>query len=154
MTVQRIGNADAESTAYFAFERTRDPSDGMSPISRWIAYAYEYGDQSASTVAIPVLPNSRVLRVFHEVAEAFTGVTAMTVGDGDTADGWIASGTITPTSAGDFVWDYDSDFAKVGKLYEDGDTIDIGFTGVASAGSGILWQEVISYAEDVAAEAE
>lgn len=152
MTVTLIGSADQESTGYFAFERTRDPTAGMSPISRWIGYAYEYDDQSASTVGIPVLPNSRVLRVFHEVSEEFTGVTAMVVGDGSDPDGWIATGVITPGTAGDFVKDYDSTYGSKGKLYQDGDTLDIGFTGVASAGSGILWHEVISYAEAVAAE--
>jgi hypothetical protein len=140
-------------TGYFAFGATRDPAESMSPISRWIAQAYDYEDLSASTFSMHVPPGSRVLRVAHEVQVAFTGVTAMIVGDGDTTNGWIVSGTITPGTVGDFVFDPDSTFGAVGKFYQDGDTIDIIQTGVATAGEGILWVEVISYAEAVEAEA-
>jgi len=136
-------------TAYSAFETTRNPEDGMSPISRWMGFFYDYADQSSSVVKCIIPPNSRVLRVAHEVHTAFTGVSAMIVGDGDNDDGWIESGVITPTASDpEFVLDYDAAYAVVGKLYEDGDTIDITFTGVATAGSGILWIEVISYAEE------
>ena len=59
---------------------------------------------------------------------------------------------ITPTTAGDFGVDYDAALAVKGKLYQDGDTIDITFTGIATAGEGILWVEMISYGEAIAAE--
>lgn len=152
MTIVNLTSADKQNTGYFAFETTRNPEDGMSPISRWWAKAFGYGDQSASVVGIGIPPNSRVLRVALEISEAFTGTTAVTVGDGTTADGWIASGVVTPTTAGDFAMDYDAAYAVAGKRYGDGDTIDITFTGVATAGSGILFVEMISYGEALAAE--
>ena len=139
-------------TGYFAFGATRDPAESMSPVSRWIAQAYDYGDLVASVFSMHVPPGSRVLRVYHEVQVAFTGVTAMIVGDGDGTNSWIATANITPGTVGDFVNDPDAAYAVVGKLYQDGDTIDIIQTGVATAGEGILWVEVISYAEAVEAE--
>jgi len=139
-------------TAYFAMNPTRDPEDGMSPISRWIAKAYDYEDLSASVFSLHIPPGSRVLRVYHEVQVAFTGVTSMIVGDGDEDDGWIETANIDPSTVGDFVQDPDAEFSAVGKFYQDGDTIDVTQVGVASAGVGILWVEVISYAEAVEAE--
>jgi len=126
----------------------------MSAIVRCMGYYYTYADQSASTVKCIVPPGSRVIQVAHEVHTAFAGVTAMVVGDGDTANGWLETGVISPTaSSPEFVFDYDSAFGIKGKLYMSGDTIDIGFTGIATAGTGILWVMVISYAEAANAEA-
>jgi hypothetical protein len=95
-----------------------------------------------------------VLRVRHRVDVAFTGCTAMIVGDGDTANGWIVTGVITPGTIGDFVGDVDSTFEGAGgKFYQDGDTIDITLTGpTVSAGEGVLFAEVISYHEEVGTE--
>ena len=143
-------------TAYFAFGTTRDPETAMSPVSRWIAQAYDYEDIEASMFSMHIPPGSRVLRVYHEVQTVLVGVVSLVVGDGDTADGWIKTANVTPTTVGDFVNDPDADFAVVGKLYQDGDTIDITFTGNATtdftSGVGILWVEVISYAEALEAE--
>lgn len=153
MAVAQCKSESRPDTAYFAFVTTRDPEEGHSPISRWMSKAYDYEDQTASIVGIHVPPGSRVLRLRHEVSEAFTGVTAMIVGDGVTDNGWIETGVITPGTAGDFIGDLSAAFeAQGGKFYQDGDTIDVEFTGVATAGSGIVFIEVISYAEEVAAE--
>lgn len=141
------------ATAYFAFETTRDPEDGMSPIPRWLTLAYNYEDMATSLVSLHVPPLSMVLRVIHRVDEVMTGVTALVVGDGATANGWIETGLIDPTAAGDFAADIDATFPALGgKIYPDGDTIDITITGVAAAGKGILFAEVVSYAEALGAE--
>lgn len=154
MTVAVVTNDASPHTGYFAFETTRNPEDGMSAIVRCMGYYYTYADQTASTVKCIVPPGSRVIQVAHEVHTAFTSVTAMIVGDGDDDNGWIASGVISPTaSSPEFVFDYDADLAVKGKLYMSGDTIDIKLTGIATAGSGILWVMVISYAEAANAEA-
>jgi hypothetical protein len=87
-----------------------------------------------------------------EISVAWTGTTAVVVGDGTTANGWIETGVITPTTAGDFGLDYDSTYGVKGRFYEDGDTIDVSFTGIATAGEAILWIEMISYAEALGAE--
>ncbi|HUW96438.1 MAG TPA: hypothetical protein VMW58_11685 [Anaerolineae bacterium] len=152
MTQVLCTTADKSPTGYFPFEPTRDPEGGMSPVIRMWNRAFGFADQSASEVAVPIPPNSRVLRVELEISEAWTGTTAVVVGDGTTADGWIASGTINPLTAGDFGFDYDSTYGVKGKFYADGDTLDVAFTGIATAGSAILWVEMISYGEALAAE--
>ena len=150
MTQVQLNGSDDLYTAYVQVIDTRDPDDGMFPFSYWLNQAYDYDDiSSASKISLFVPPRSKVLRVYHQVDEALTGITAMTVGDDDTADGWIESGVITPGTAGDFVWDYDSDFCKTGKYYSTADTIDITFSGIATAGSGKIFAEVISYFEDL-----
>jgi len=151
MATEKLNSKVSESTAYYGFEPTRDPEDGMSPISRWMSHAFVYGDQSSSVVSIHVPPMTFVMRVALLIGAAFTGTTAVTVGDGDDVDGWIASGTITPTTAGDMAVDNDAALSEVGKLYEDGDTIDITFTGVATAGSGKVFIETVSYNEALTA---
>ena len=154
MAVAVVKSAASPHTGFFAFETTRDPEDGMSAIVRCMGYYYTYADQTLSTVRCIVPPGSRVIQVAHEVHTAFASVTAMVVGDGDTANGWLETGVISPTaSSPEFVFDYDSTFGVKGKLYMSGDTIDITFTGIATAGSGILWVMVISYAEAANAEA-
>ena len=154
MTITSLEKTVSPHTAYWAFETTRDPEVGMSPISRWKGFYYLFSDQSASTVSVIIQRGTRALRVAHEVHTAFAGVTAMTIGDGAAADGWIATGVITPTAATpEFVLDYDSTYAAVGKMYMDGDTLDIAFTGIATAGSGIVWMEYISYGEAANEEA-
>ena len=153
MTVVKLDSTVSPSTAYFAFEPFRDPEEGMSPVSRWMAWAYSYDDQSSSIISDFHLPEgARVLEVRHEVDTAFTGVTDMTVGDADAADNWIATSTITPGTAGDFVGDIDStNHAAGGKLYSSGGYLKITFTGVASAGTGKLFAHVISYSEALTA---
>lgn len=152
MAVEVLKSDAKDSTAYFAFEPTRDPEDGMSPISRWLSYAYAYTDATLSVISVHVPPGSMVLRVAHRADTAFTGVTAITIGDGAAADGWMATGVATVATAGNFVVDYDSTFTATGKYYADGDTIDITQTGIATAGTGKIFIEVISYAEALAAE--
>ena len=139
-------------TSYYAFEPTRNPENGMSPITRWWSRAFAFGDQSASVVSVAIPPGARVLSVVLEISVAWTGTTAVTVGDGTAADGWIATAIITPTTAGDFGRDLTSTYGAKGKLYQDGDTIDVSFAGIASAGEAILFVEMISYAEAIAIE--
>ena len=152
MTQVNLTSEDKSSTAFWQFEPTRDPEELMSPITRWWSRAFAFGDQTASVVAIGIPPGSRVLSVAMEIAVAWAGTTAVVVGDGATADGWIATGIITPTTLGDFGRDLTSTFGAKGKLYQAGDTIDVTFTGIANAGEAILYVEMISYNEDLAAE--
>lgn len=151
MTIERLNSNVLPSTAYFAFEETRDPETGMSPISRWIGWAFDYLDQTLSVVPIHIPPGSRVIDVRLEIDTAWTGTTAVTVGDGSAADGWIATGVITPTTAGDFGGDYDASIRVKGKIYQTGDTLDITFTGVATAGTAKVFMQVISYHEAITA---
>lgn len=149
MAVVKLDGEASPSTAYYAFEPTRDPSAGMSPIARWMGWSYLYSDQSSSVIDDFHLPEDcRVIEVRHEVDAAFTDVTDITLGDADAVDNWIATSTITPGTAGDFVGDADStNHAAGGKYYQDGGYLKLTFTGVASAGQGKVFAHVISYAE-------
>jgi len=153
MAVVKLDGTASPSTAYYQFETHRDPETGMSPIARWMAWSYLHSDQSSSVIDDFHIPeNCRVIEVRHEVDVAFTGVTDITVGDGDAADNWIATSTITPGTVGDFVGDGDStNHAAGGKYYRSGGYLKLTFTGVSSAGQGKLFAHVISYAESVTA---
>ena len=147
MAVTNVQADTLPQTAYYQFETGRDPKEGMSPLSRWRGLSFDYEDQSASVVACDIPPGTKVLRVALEITTAWTGTTAVVVGDGTTANGWIETGVITPTTLNDFGLDYDSTYAVKGKKYPTGDTIDVSFTGIATAGEAILWIEVISHNE-------
>lgn len=148
MAIQNLRSATKPGTSFYQFETGRDPLEGMSPISRWMAMSFSYSDQVASVVSVQVPVGARVLRVALEVTAVFTGTTAVVVGDGSAANGWIATGVVTPTVDNSFALDYDAAYAVSGKHYPSGDTIDVTFTGIATAGTGILWIEVISFEEE------
>lgn len=153
MTAQNVRSDSRPGTAFFQFERGRDPLEGMSPISRWMSVAYAYSDISASKINLHLPPGTMVLKVVHRVDAALTGCTAITVGDSDAADNWIATAHITPGTAGDVVTDPNSTNHALGvKVYEDGDVMSLSFSGVVTAGAGILFAEVISYVEALEAE--
>ena len=140
-------------TAFFQFERGRDPLLGMSPVSRWMSQAYVFTDIVASALTLHVPPGTMVLRAVHRVDAALSGCTDLLVGDGDAANGWITTGVVTPGTAGDCVTDPTSVNHALGvKRYGAGDTIDLAFSGVITAGAGILFIEVISYTEALEAE--
>jgi hypothetical protein len=128
--------------------------EGASPISRWYGIPYAYTDLATNAVSFLLPPGARVMRVAHEVTSAFTGATDATIGDGDDPDGWcrltVSSG-VDFTAVGMFM-DPGAALSLIGKLYADGDTIDIALTGTITAGAGILWVEVISYNEAAGAE--
>jgi len=147
VAIANLQTKTAPETRYFQVVAGRDPLEGMFPISVWLGYSFLYSDQVASVVSVPIYPGARVNAVKLEVTTAFAGTTAVVVGDGSAANGWIATGVITPTTLNDFGGDYDAAYAVKGKKYTTGDTIDVTFTGVATAGAGILWVNVISYAE-------
>lgn len=140
-------------TAYFQFERGRDPLEGMSPISRWMSQAYEYTDLSASQIFLHLPPGTMLMKVVHRVDAVLTGCTDILIGDGDAANGWITTGIITPGTAGDTVTDPTSVNHALGvKRYPTGDVLTLAFAGVVTAGAGIVFAEVISYAEALEAE--
>lgn len=145
MTIAVLQAETSPSTSYFQFETGRDPMEGMSPISRWLAFSYSFDDQVASVVSVQVQPGARCLRVAHETVTAFTGATALTIGDGAAADGWMATAVADPTTAGNFAVDYDSTFTRTAKIYATGDTIDISFAGIATAGTGRIYIEMLSF---------
>lgn len=150
MTVEVVTDSKSPQTAYLQFEVPRDPNEGMSPITRWLTASFGFADQTASVIPVHVPPMTFVKSVVLQIATAWTDTTAVKVGDGTNDDGWIVSGQIDPTVAGEMELDYDAAYTVTGKLYADGDTIDATFAGVATAGTGKLFIEVISYNEALA----
>lgn len=153
MTIEKLNSSDQFYTAYMQVNPLRDPDEGMFPFTYWLSYAYDWTDvDDTSKLSIDVPPGAIVLRVIHQVATAFDAVLTATVGDGDTADGWMATGIIDPDAAGNTVLDYDATFVQTAKRYADGDTIDITFGTLAyiTQGSGKIFVEVLSYFEDLA----
>jgi hypothetical protein len=139
-------------TAYYCFGSPRDQNAAMSPISRWLNKAFAYTDLVASKFEMFIPPGSRMLRVLLQIDGAWTDTTEVIVGDGTDDNGWLVSGAAAPGTPGLYA-DIDAAFPAIGaKFYADGDTLEVAFVGIASAGKAILWAEVISYHEAAGVE--
>ncbi len=82
-------------------DATRNPSDGVAKSPYFREVDYVNADNAASiyeaaSAAHPVL----VLKVWHVVKTAFGASATIDVGDGSTADLWIANSAITENTAG------------------------------------------------------
>ena len=183
MTVRDVSKSNAPGTKYVMFEIQReqrvglnsgdtyDADLGFSPITRWLAKAFEYDDAisvagTGMVVRVPVPRGALVLNVAFLLDEAFdqAGSDAVDAGDGNDADGW-ADGISLQTSVANgrvCLWDvsaaYNTGDAVKGtsgpQMYPDGDTIDVivGTADDGTAGKAILLMRVISYHEDIEAE--
>ena len=178
MTIRDVSKSKAVDTAYSEFSikhsqrvalnsaETYDYDLGRSPVSRWIARAFDYSDFASNPNAhgyrcpIRVPRGSRVLRVMAEVHTVFNQMTSdVDVGTGGTpwanpGDGWGDGLDLTATG---LKYDPDADFNPGGSTgpqsYMNGDTIDMYIsTTPPTAGQGVLYIEVISYHEQYAAE--
>jgi len=148
MAITQLNDAKRPHTAYLQTANFRDQEEGMFPFTYWLAYSYLFGDITASYVNIEVPPGAIVLSVGHQISAALTGCSAIEVGDGSDPNGWIVDAY--GTGATGFITDHTAAYAAVGKRYDDGDTIDIHFTGTPiSAGSGKLFVEMLSYTEEL-----
>lgn len=145
MAITQLNDANRPHTAYLQAANFRDQDEGMFPFTYWLSYAYDYSDIDTSKIEIEVPPGAVVLRVGHQISAELTDCTAIEVGDGVDPNGWIADAWVDGSTG--FRTDYTAAYAAVGKRYDDGDTIDIAFTGVVSAGSGKLFVEILSYTE-------
>jgi len=147
MAITQLNDAKRPFTAYIQTAAFRDQEEGMFPFTYWLAYAYDYTDIDTSMIEIEVPPGAIVLQVVHQISVELTGVTAITVGDGAGAASWIADargggavGTYT---------DYTAAYPAASKRYDDGDTIDVNFAGIATAGSGKVFVKILSYTEEL-----
>ena len=146
MAITQLNDAKRPYTAYIQTANFRDQEEGMFPFTYWLAYAYEFGDINAvSEIEIEVPPGAIVLQVGHQISEALTDCTDIEIGDDDDPNGWVADAY--DAGATGFYTDYTAAYAAAGKRYNTGDTIDVHFTGVVSAGSGKVFVKVLSYTE-------
>lgn len=170
--IVRARNEDHPSTEYLQFEpkremraglnsaSTTDVNPGFSPISRWLAVAFDYDDfasnpDAAGYKASFIVPTDTIaLRCVLRIDEAFDNASSVNVGDDTDPNGWASGIDIESTG---LKGSYDAAYmpgAGNGAYYEDGDTVDIE-TGTGTAptqGKGICFLEVISYHEDAEAE--
>jgi len=145
MALTQLNDAKRPFTAYIQTANFRDQEEGMFPFTYWLAYAYDYTDITASYINIDVPPGAIVLQVGHQISAALTACTAIQIGDGIDPNGWVADAWVAGATG--FYTDYTAAYAAVGKRYNAGDTIDVHFTGVVSAGSGKVFVKVLSYTE-------
>lgn len=146
MALTQLNDAKRPYTAYLQTANFRDQEEGMFPFTYWLAYAYDWEDITASYIEIEVPPGAIVLQVGHQISATLTGCTAIEVGDqSDDDDGWIADAWVAGATG--FYTDYTAAYAAVGRRHDDGDAIDVHFTGVVSAGSGKVFVKILSYTE-------
>ncbi len=125
---------------------------GRSPMSRWLAVAFDYTsfeDEDGNYVAVQhQLPQHAIaLRAVLRVDEAFVGVATVDVGDDNDADGWFAAQSLAATGA--FV--AGGAYATAGLSY-DGAQLIVDVGSIPTAGQAIVLVEVISYHENLGAE--
>lgn len=76
----------------------------FAPEIQVVEYDHADLDVSAHTLKVPIPAGMIVLSVGHEVTEAFAGGTpALTIGDGDDADGYAKATAFTLGTVGNFV---------------------------------------------------
>ena len=104
------------------------------------------GTARATYDILTVAKGTLVLEVNAVVVTAFTTSVTLTIGDGDSAAGFLASADIAPQNIGTISRSEQGGEAyALGRYYTAGDTIDI-VVGGADAVVGKLWVEIV-YAE-------
>ena len=152
----QLKQAQEPFTAYIQVAPFRDWEDGMFPFTYWLNQAYDATDAATSLVELEIPPKSIVLRVLHQISAVFTGVTAMTVGEGAvgaaTNNDWIADAWGANTAGLLTIGIAEPYPVLQCRYYPNGGVIRIYFTGPATAGSGKLFAQVLSYMEDLTDE--
>lgn len=112
---------------------TRNPSDGEAHAPFYEYVNYINADDTATYYGMATAANPvTVIEVVHTVKTAFGGSATINVGDGSTADLWIASSSLTPNTA-------DSSFkATVVKRYTAPFVVKVTLGGTRTGGTGQL----------------
>lgn len=186
MTPITARSRHAPDTTYLQFRPVRSSKDsiyvgdvsndadlGASPVSRWLAYAFDHADlvsNAAGTawVAQFQIPHgSFVIDHYLRLDEEFdgTGANAVDIGDSNDTDGWAVNLDLTAAPGTTPTWHRDADAAYVnkasnvsagvsgGQYYQYGGVIEaIIATTVPTKGKAIAFFEIISYHEDQDAE--
>lgn len=120
-------------------DATRNPSDGDAHVPYLRIAEYVNADNTctileAATEAHPVL----VRKVSHVVKTGFGASATIDVGDGSTADLWIANSAIAENTAGDFV-----NSSVAGKRYTAPFQVKVTLGGTRTGGTGELIVEMV-----------
>lgn len=161
------------STQFFQFEPKREQKDGLnsasevdvnpgfSPVSRWMAAAFEHDDFTSvadgnnSRVEFQVPENTIVLRAMLRIDKALDNASGATLGDADDNDGWITATSIESTGV---KYTYNAAYQPAGttgvRHYTSGGRIrlDTNEHPAPTEGAGLILVEVISYHEEYEAE--
>lgn len=79
---------------------TRNPSDGVAHAPFYEYVNYVNADNTATYYGMATAANPvTVIEVVHTVKTAFGGSATINVGDGSTANLWIATASLTPNTA-------------------------------------------------------
>lgn len=120
-------------------DTTRNPSDGERYDGFWEMIAYDHSDADialrfAASAAQPVL----VKEVVHIVETAFGASATVAVGDGTTANYWLAAADVTQNTPGNVADSLLATAAKAGRLYTANGEIKVTVGGTHTAGKGRL----------------
>jgi len=176
MTIRDVYQSDNKNTTYGEFSYIReqkhgrnsgalyDPDSGYSPMTRWLAKAFDYSDfvsspqgRTGHVAQLPIPRGSIVLRCVTRVDTAFvgTGNTDIDIGDPDDQDGWADGISFATTGVkidgdADYNWHADG----TGVFYDTGGTVQVLFQNATAptAGEAIVFLEIISYHEDLSKE--
>lgn len=179
MTVRYVSSRSAPDTVLMTFrvvhgqravidgDAADDAETGRSPISRWLAWAFDYDDFVSNPDGVGymvrlIIPRGTIgMQVFARVDTAFNGTVAIDIGDGNDTDGWADdfsfentgihrdanaayNNLATDPTAGTAGWQY----------YSSGDTLDVWWRNATApaAGQAIVFMRTVSYHEDANAE--
>ena len=178
MTVRSVYKQNEPNTQYGEFAPHReqkvglnsasayDTNSGYSPMTRWMAYAFDYDDFVSNTeqgdyiIRCPVPRYTIVSRVMLRVDTLFDNCTAASIGTGGNGTAAAGYSWMTATTLASTGLKYDPDAVNQpggttgAAIYVNGETIDL-YTndGTApTAGEAIMFIEVISYHEVYSAE--
>jgi len=145
-----------------------DNDTGKSPVSRWLAFAFDYNDlvsrpgPSGYEVKCQLPRGTLALRCAVRVDTAWTGVGAsqVDVGDSNDADGWAQDlnfNTVGLKNGGTLAvynWGHGTSTGPWGQLYMAGAIVTVIFPWAIAqtTGEAILFLEVISYHEEYSRE--
>lgn len=183
MTIRYVSSREAPDTVLMQFRVARDqratidgdqgdaPDTGRSPISRWLAWAFDYDDfisnpGTTRCIARLQIPRGTIgMQVFARVEIAWTDATVaadVDIGDGNVVNGWADS--VDWSTVGVITRDADAVYNNLAtdptqgtegwQYYVNGDTLDVNWNSVTlpTAGRAIVFMRCVSYHEDLDAE--
>ncbi|MCP4537693.1 MAG: hypothetical protein GY832_11140 [Chloroflexi bacterium] len=163
MTARDVHSTKAPGTYLGTFQAQRqqklgevegeyDQHIGRSPMSRWVAFAFDYtsfeDEDGVYQMVKHQLPARTIARdAFVRVDEGFVGAATASIGDDNDADGWFAAQSLAAPGA----FKAGGAYATAGFAYEGGEiSVDVG--SLPTAGQAIVFVEIITYHEALGAE--
>lgn len=184
MTIRYVSSRQAPDTVLMTFrvihgqravidgDPADDPETGRSPVSRWLAWAFDYDDFISNPDEVGyhcklIIPRGTIaVECAARVDLAFLAATPgadIDIGDDLVVNGW-ADSLDWSTAASVVTRDADAVYNNFAtdptkgtagwQYYEEGDTLDVNWNNATAptAGRAIVFLKCISYHEDIGAE--